>query len=121
MSDANKPGTVRWVAAAVVGTGAALLLAWLDRVAVVPWRTVLSIGVGAVALIWLIVLVAVPWNLYFAARGVVAQMAVSRERGIGVRDEDRVGAGTIARRMLRFALGGHLATAAAGRRHPGRP
>ena len=113
MSDANQPGAIRWLAAAVVGAAAALLLAWLDRLAGVPWRTVLSIGAGAVALIWLIVLVSVPWNLYFAARRVVAQIAVSRRRGILVKDEESAEARSIASRMLWFALGAHLVTAAA--------
>lgn len=58
-----------------------------------------------------IVLVTVPWNLYFAARQVVAETAVSRERGITVRAADDTEAGQIARRMLRFALGGHIGTA----------
>ena len=96
----------------VAGTGAALLIAWLARVSGVPLRTVLSIAAGAVALGWLIVLVAVPWNLYFAARRVVAEQAVSRGRGITVRAEQEAEAGRIARRMLWFALGGHLGTAA---------
>lgn len=95
-----------------VGTGAALLVAWLARVSGVPLRTVLSIAAGAAALGWLIVLVAVPWKLYFAAHRVVAQMAVSRGRGIAVQAGQQAEARQIARRMLWFALGGHLGTAA---------
>ncbi len=95
-----------------VGTGTALLIAWLARVSGVPLRTVLSIAAGAAALGWLIVLVAIPWNLYFAARRVVAEMAVSRGRGIAVQAEQDAEARRIARRMLWFALGGHLCTAA---------
>ena len=95
-----------------VGTGTALMIAWLARVSGVPLRTVLSIAAGAAALGWLIVLVAVPWNLYFAARRVVAEMAVSRGRGIAIQAEQDAEARRIARRMLWFALGGHLCTAA---------
>jgi hypothetical protein len=58
------------------------------------------------------VLVAVPWNLYFAARMVSVQMAASQRRGITVAEPDRAEAARIARRMLWFALGGHLITAA---------
>jgi hypothetical protein len=113
MSDENSGGAViRWWAMLVAGTGAALLIAWLARVSGVPLRTVLSIAAGAVALGWLIVLVAVPWNLYFAARRVVTEQAVSRGRGITVRAEQEAEARRIARRMLWFALGGHLCTAA---------
>ncbi len=96
----------------VIGALAALLIAWLGHLAGVSLRTVLSIAAGAAALAWLIVLVAVPWNLYFGARRVVAEMAVSRARGIEVRPEQEAEARTIARRMLWFALGGHLSTAA---------
>ena len=64
----------------VAGTAAVLLFAWLGRVAGVPLATPLYVGAGLAALAWMIVLVTVPWNLYFAAPQVVAEMAVSRER-----------------------------------------
>jgi len=104
--------TIKWLAATVIGAGAALLLAWLDHVAGVPLRTLLSIGAVAVALVWLIVLVSVPWNLYFAARRVTGQITVSRERGISIGQGQEDEARRIARRMLWFALGGHVVTAA---------
>ena len=103
---------IRWWAILVVGAAAALLIAWLSRISGVPMRTVLSIAAGALALGWLIVLVALPWNLYFAARRVVAEIGVSRERGIAVQEAQDSEARRIARRMLWFALGGHVGTAA---------
>jgi len=110
MTDMHRDGAlVRWWAMLAVGAAAALAVAWLARVSGVPLRTVLSIAAGAAALGWLIVLVALPWNLYFAARRVIAEIALSRERGIAVREAE---ARRIARRMLWFALGGHLASAA---------
>jgi hypothetical protein len=112
MSETHRGSTTKWLAFVVVGAAAALLLAWLDRVAGVPLRTLLSIGAVAVALVWLIALVSVPWNLYFAARRVVGQIAVSRGRGIVVPQEQEDEARRIARRMLWFALSGHLLTAA---------
>ena len=96
----------------VAGTVAALLIAWLGHLAGVSLQTVLSIGAAAAALGWLIVLVAVPWNLCFAARRVVTEMAASRARGIVVQPAQQAEAARIARRMLWFALGGHLVTAA---------
>jgi hypothetical protein len=111
MSDSHFSSMVRWWAIVVAGAAAALLFAWLGRLAGVPLAMLLAIGAGAGALAWLIVLVAVPWNLYFAARRVVAAMAVSRERGITVRPAQAAEAGRIARRMLWFALGGHIGTA----------
>jgi hypothetical protein len=95
----------------VAGTAAALLFSWLGRLAGIPLSTLLTIGAGAAALVWMIVLVTAPWNLYFAARQVVAEMAVSRERGIAVRAEQDAEGRRIARRMLWFALGGHIGTA----------
>src|SRR5215469_4070715 len=67
-------GPVIWWAMVLGGAAAALLFAWLGRLAGVPLATLLAIGAGGVALAWLIVLVTVPWNLYFAARQVVADM-----------------------------------------------
>ncbi len=114
MSDENgASGVVKWWALIVIGAIAALLIGWLAHLTGVSLRTVLSIAAGAAALAWLIVLVAVPWNLYFSARRVVAEMSVSRARGIEVHPDQEAEARTIARRMLWFALGGHLATAAA--------
>jgi hypothetical protein len=101
-----------WVMVLAVAA-AALLFAWLGRLSGVPLATAASIGVGGVALAWLIVLVTVPWNLYFSARRVVAEISVSRERGITVPPGHDAEAGRIARRMLWFALGAQLGTAAA--------
>jgi hypothetical protein len=79
----------------------------------VPAATLLTVAVIVVALSWLVVLVTVPWNLYFAARRAALQMAVSRDRGIAVRSAYDAEARRISNRMLRFALGGHIGTAIA--------
>jgi hypothetical protein len=105
--------SIGWWVMVLAVAAAALLFAWLGRLAGVPLATLLAIGAGAVALAWLIVLVTVPWNLYFGARRVVAEIAVSRRRGIDVPADHEAEAGRIARRMLRFALGAHVGTAAA--------
>ena len=108
----NAPrGPVKTMAHQMTGAAAALLFAWLGRLAGVPLATLLAIGAGGVALAWLIVLVTVPWNLYFAARQVVADMAVSRERRITVRAAQEAEAGRLGRRMLWLALGAHIGTA----------
>lgn len=107
----NRGSVVRWWAVLAAGTAASILIAWLARLAGVQLRTVLSIATGGAALAWLILLLAVPWNLYFAARGVLAQMAASGARGIAVPETEQAEAGRIERRMLWFALSGHLVTA----------
>jgi len=112
MSDMNRGSVVRWWAVIAVGTAASILIAWLARLADVQLRTVLSIAVGGAALAWLVLLLAVPWNLYFAARRVIIQMAASCARGITVPEAEQAEAGRIQRRMLWFALSGHVLTAA---------
>ncbi len=104
---------VRWWATVVVGAAAALLFAWLGRVAGVSVATLVTIGAGLAALMWTVVLVTWPWNLYFEARQVTAEHVVSRGRGITVPESRDDEARRIARWMLRFAIFGHLATAAA--------
>ena len=113
MSSDPQHSMIKWWAIILAGAAATLLLAWLGRLAGVPLSTLLSIGAGGVALAWLVVLVTVPWNLYFAARRAVAEMADSRERGITVRAAYHAEAGRLAQWMLRFALGAHVATAVA--------
>jgi hypothetical protein len=102
---------IRWWATVAAAAAAALLLAWAGHVAGVPLTVLLTIGVVAAALAWLVVLVTVPWNLYFAARRVSTDIAVSRERGIEIRPAHDAEARLIARRMLWFAVGGHVGTA----------
>lgn len=97
----------------VIGAAGALLIAWAARVVRVTPVTLLTIGAVVIALTWLIVLVSMPWNLYFAARRAVQEAAVSRERGVSVRPAIDAEARLISRRMLGLALGGHLGTAIA--------
>jgi hypothetical protein len=111
MSETSHLNVVKWWAVLAAGTAASILIAWLARLAGVQLRTVLSIAASGAALAWLILLLAVPWNLYFAARRVTAQMAVSHTRRILVPASDGAEASRIQRRMLWFALGGHVLTA----------
>ncbi|MFC4122656.1 hypothetical protein [Nonomuraea zeae] len=89
-----------------------LLTSWLILYAGVPLSTLLSLGAGAIALLWLIVLLTVPWNLCFAARHVVHEIEVSREVGIEVTRRREDEARSIARRMLVLAISGHVVSAA---------
>jgi hypothetical protein len=111
--DRNSTRVVIWWGLVVAGAGGALLIAWAARVVRVAPVTLLTIGAIVIALTWLIVLVRVPWNLYFGSRRAVQEAAVSRERGIPVRPAIDAEGRLIARRMLGLALGGHLGTALA--------
>jgi hypothetical protein len=104
---------IRWWTAVVAGAATALLAAWAAHVAGVPLTDLLSIGAVAAALIWMVVLVTLPWNLYFGAKRVLAEIAASRRRGIEIPAAHDAEAGRIARRMLWFAVGGHIGSAAA--------
>ena len=97
----------------LAGAAVTLVIVWLGRIVSVPLTTMLTVGAVVIALSWLVVLVTVPWNLYFAARRAAQEMIVSRERGIAVRPAYDAEAGRISRRMLRFALGAHAGTALA--------
>src|SRR6266545_3622999 len=75
-------------------------------------RDVLSLMLGALCLLWLMLLLTVPWNLYFQARALIHEIRVSRGRGITVSPEQEPEARRIARLMRRFAVGAHLVSAA---------
>jgi Na+/melibiose symporter-like transporter len=109
----NSSRLVLWWVLLLIGALLVLLIAWGTHVVRVAPVTLLTIGAVVIALSWLIVLVSMPWNLYFAARRAVQEMAVSQERGIAVRSANDAEARLISRRMLWLALGGHLGTALA--------
>lgn len=112
MSENSNRPVIGWFLV-LAGAVTTLLVVWLSRVVSVPLTTLLTGGAVVIALSWLVVLTTVPWNLYFAARRTVQEIAVSRERGIAVRPGSDQEAERISRQMLRFALGAHLGTALA--------
>lgn len=95
--------------AAVVAAVAALVFAYA---AGAPPAVVFAVGAGALSLLWLLLLLTLPWNLYFRAQAVLAEIAVSREKGIEVSPARDAEAARIARAMLRTAVAGHVLTAA---------
>ena len=113
MSKNSSTRVIAWWFVVLAAALLALLVAWAARVVRVPTATLLTVVVVVVALSWLVVLVTVPWNLYFAARRAAQEMAVSRDRGIAVRPAYDAEAKRISGWMLRLALGGHLGTAIA--------
>jgi hypothetical protein len=72
-----------------------------------------TLGIGAVCLAWLVVIVVLPWNLYFQARHLLFELDRSRRRGITVDDDPERTARQVSSRMLRISLGLHLGSAAA--------
>ncbi|MFF3467759.1 hypothetical protein [Streptomyces sp. NPDC002619] len=95
--------------AAVAAAAAALVLAYVTGA---PPAVVFAVGAGVLSLLWLLLLLTLPWNLYFRAHAVLAEIAVSRERGMKVSPTRDAEADRIARTMLRAAVAGHVLTAA---------
>ncbi|MGW1545032.1 hypothetical protein ACWCPM_33290 [Streptomyces sp. NPDC002309] len=94
---------------AVVAAAGALVLA---HAAGAPPEVVFAAGAGVLSLLWLLLLLTLPWNLYFRAHAVLAEIAVSRDKGIEVSPARDAEATRIARAMLRTAVAGHVLTAA---------
>ncbi|XVQ09490.1 hypothetical protein ACQP1W_44345 [Spirillospora sp. CA-255316] len=85
----------------------------LVLVADVPLAVVLSLGAGALGLLWLVVLLVVPWHVYFQARRLLQEIGTSRARGLEVPPERETEARRIAARARTAAVGGHVVSAAA--------
>jgi hypothetical protein len=68
--------------------------------------------VGLLTLVWLLVIVTVPWNIYFQARSIVAESEESLKRGIALDEEKLSYTKQWANRALMIAVVLHLATAA---------
>ncbi|MCY1071997.1 hypothetical protein OV090_45050 [Nannocystis sp. RBIL2] len=95
---------------------ALLILAYLAALGVAVWSdvsagTLLTWGAGGAALIWLVVLVTLPWNLHFRAREVLAEMRRSREAGIKVTDDQIAFAERVKRWTLITSLTIHFVSA----------
>ncbi|MFC1432978.1 hypothetical protein ACEZDB_20250 [Streptacidiphilus sp. N1-3] len=98
-----------WTLLAAAAAVVALLLHFFAKVRLAD---LLAVGLGGVLLFWQVLLLTVPWSLYFQARQVVTETATSRERGIQVPEGRGTDAARIARRLRLLAIGGHLVTAA---------
>lgn len=69
-------------------------------------------GIGLLVLWWLIVVVTLPWDLYFKARGILDDTTKSRAQGLTVADQDVAYVRRWARLSLGLAVALHLVTAA---------
>ncbi|WP_435057275.1 hypothetical protein [Streptomyces sp. bgisy060] len=101
------------VVGAFVAAGLAVGALLLAYAVGAPPGTVLAVGAGTLGLLWFLLLLTAPWNLYFRAHAVLAEIAVSREKGLDVSDRRDAEARRIARAMLWAAVAGHLVSACA--------
>jgi hypothetical protein len=77
----------------------------------VPLAVLATAGAALLCLAWLLVIVVLPWNVYFQARHVLFEMQRSRGRGIAVSDTQHAEAQRVERRMLRVSIGMHVVSA----------
>lgn len=82
----------------LVGYG---LLQWLH----IPAGNLVDWLIGTASFWWLIVIVTVPWNIYFDATEVLAEAATSKEKDIPVQDKQV----TYVKKVARFSLLGAIA------------
>lgn len=93
-----------------------LVLAYVAALLVAMWRdvapqTLITWGAGGAALIWLVVLVTLPWNLHFHAREVLAEMHRSKAAGINVTAEQLAYAERVKKWTLISSLAVHVLSA----------
>ena len=96
----------------IVVVGAAIVGVLLHFVAHVSTSVLLGFGAGALSLMWLVVLLTVPWNLYFQARTARQEITEGRAAGLDIAAGREQDADRISRRLLRAAVGTHLVSAA---------
>ncbi|WP_436774985.1 hypothetical protein [Yinghuangia sp. YIM S09857] len=71
----------------------------------------LAFGAGALFLLWQVVLLTVPWGLYFQAKAVIREIHLAREQGTEVSDAREEEAARIAGRLKWAAIGAHVLSA----------
>lgn len=104
-------GRMKNLAAFLLGIALCAALLFFAHVQL-PLTLVATVAAGIGCLAWLVVIVVLPWNLYFQARHLRFELQRSRSRGIVVSDSQEVEARTVARRMLRVSIALHLVSAA---------
>jgi hypothetical protein len=85
------------------------LTEWLH----LPFGNFIDWIIGASIFVWLIIIVTVPWNLYFQSQSVLNQAKISLERGINIDEKQLPYVRSLAQRSLGLALGLHLISAIA--------
>lgn len=91
-----------------VGLCGAVLVAFHFQV---PLTLVATVGAGIACLAWLVVIVVLPWNLYFQARHLLFELGRSKEKGLGVQPQAEAEARAVESRMLKVSVGLHLVSA----------
>ncbi|HEY9635506.1 MAG TPA: hypothetical protein V6D14_19035 [Coleofasciculaceae cyanobacterium] len=83
------------------------VLQWLH----IPAGNLIDWVIGTASFWWLLVIVTVPWNVHFQAKEVLAEAAVSVEKGIAVDEKQVKYAEVLAKRSFWVAISLHLFSA----------
>jgi hypothetical protein len=83
------------------------LLQWFQIPAGSLWDWAIGIGIFE----WAVLIVTVPWNIYFSAQSVLQTAQESQAKGIAVDEQQIQYAGSVATKSLLVAIGLHLGTA----------
>ncbi|MDJ0844844.1 hypothetical protein [Crocosphaera sp.] len=83
------------------------LLQWLD----IPAGNFIDWAIGVASFWWLLAIVTVPWNIYFEAKEVAAEAAMSQDQGIAVDSQQLTYVKTVSRGALLGAIALHLFSA----------
>ena len=78
-----------------------------------PFGNFIDWVIGASIFVWLIIIVTVPWNVYFQSKAVLDQVIISRDKGINVDEKQLPYVRSRAQRSLGLALGLHIISAIA--------
>jgi hypothetical protein len=102
---------VRTLFALAVFAVAAWLLGYIDPARLRITEHLLDWAMGLVCLVWLVVLLKAPWDLYFEAHRVGFELGRARERGIAVADGRDAYVRVVRGRLLALAVGAHVLSA----------
>ncbi|MBN2693715.1 hypothetical protein JXR93_03545 [bacterium] len=83
------------------------VLKWMD----VPRGDVIDWGIGIASFWWLMIIVTVPWNLYFHAKSVLDTAANSKERDIKIKESEVQFVQKLKNKAIVIALTLHIASA----------
>ncbi|MGB5770351.1 MAG: hypothetical protein WBM32_10850 [Crocosphaera sp.] len=83
------------------------LLQWLQ----IPAGNLVDWIIGVASFWWLLAIVTVPWNVYFDAKEVASEAAISQDKGIPVDSKQLTYVNTVSRGALLIAIALHLFSA----------
>jgi hypothetical protein len=85
------------------------LTQWLN----LPFGSFIDWVIGASIFVWLIIIVTVPWNVYFQSKAVLNQAEISKDKGIAIDENQLPYVRSLSQKSLGLAIALHLISAIA--------